>query len=86
MLFEQTNFPVDRFHVDEESNKGDRATEDISKYVTMKHATYEGLEPETETDIQEEEGKGRCQKHPEGGGPSNLRPKAAKPWPPLKIL
>ena len=68
MLFEQTNFPVDRFHVDEESNKGDRPTEDISKYVTMKHATYEGLEPETETEIQEEEGKGRCQKHPEGGG------------------
>ena len=30
--------------------------------------------------------KGRCQKHPEGGGPSNFQPKAAKPWPPLKIL
>ena len=30
--------------------------------------------------------KGSCQKHPEGGGPSNSWPKAAKPGPPLKIL
>ena len=56
MLFEQTNFTVDSFHVDEESYEGDRATEDISKYVTMKHVPYEGLEPETETEILDEEG------------------------------
>ena len=28
--------------------------------------------------------KGRCQKHPEGEGPSNFQPKAAKPCPPPK--
>merc|ERR1711942_487996 len=49
---------LDSFHVDEESYEGDRATEDISKYVTMKHATYEGSEPETETEILDEEGSG----------------------------
>ena len=31
-------------------------------------------------DLLKKKDKGRCQKHPEGGGgPSNLRPKAAKP-------